>query len=211
MSTLRSIMLAGAGEAARLRRLRWRLRGAWQWPAFTMCLGIDALLAHFLPATGDGASPVGAVLLAGFVNLALLAVLAPLGGVWLRRRRPDLPRVVANDYAGTALVVAAAVVLLVLGLIHQPALAAEQRAFAAQSNAVRAYVLAQPTATYRGNLQRADSMKLDDNLYRTCVPGDSPARALCLFVDTSQSPPGVRRDSNPIPNWRYFGPRRLGR
>ena len=33
----------------------------------------------------------------------LLAALGHLGGVLLRRRRPDLPRVVADNYAGTAL------------------------------------------------------------------------------------------------------------
>ena len=46
------------------------------------------------------------VLLAGFANLILIAAVAPLAGHRLRNRRPDLPRVVAQNYAGTALLVA---------------------------------------------------------------------------------------------------------
>ena len=38
-------------------------------------------------------------------NLILVAVVAPLLALWLRRRRPDLPKVVAQDTTGTALVV----------------------------------------------------------------------------------------------------------
>ena len=54
-----------------------------------------------LPISGDGPGGVlPGVLLAGFANLILIAAVAPLAGHWLRRRRPDLPRVVAQNYAG---------------------------------------------------------------------------------------------------------------
>ena len=60
-----------------------------------------------LPIAGDGPGGVlPGVLLAGFANLILVAAVAPLAGRRLRRRRPDLPRVVADNYAGTALLLA---------------------------------------------------------------------------------------------------------
>ncbi len=188
------------------RRLRWRMRGAWQWPTFAVALIVDAVLLHVLPISGDGAHPVGALLSAGFLNLGVIAVLAPLAGRRLRRRRPDLPRVVANDYAGTVLIVCLMVILGALGLMHRPSVQAGERAFRAQSEAVRLYVLHQAPALYRRNLDRADSLHLGENLYRTCVPGSDIRHALCLFVDTSLSPPGLRRDPNPAPNLSDFGP-----
>jgi hypothetical protein len=112
-----------------ITRLRWRMRGAWLWPCFAVLTIADGLLLHHLPIYGDGpGSVVGAILLAGFANLFLVAVIAPLGGRRLRRRRPDLPRFVADNYAGTALVAAMAVAIVVGGLIHRPVVAAERAA-----------------------------------------------------------------------------------
>src|SRR5213076_1553554 len=79
-------------ERASLTRLRWRLRGAWMWPAFVALTVADALLLHQLPIATDGVDVVPALLLAGFLNLVVVAVAAPLAGRLLRRRRPDLPR-----------------------------------------------------------------------------------------------------------------------
>ena len=41
-------------ESVRWRRLRWRLRGAWQWPAFIVLTLVDALLVARLPFQGEG-------------------------------------------------------------------------------------------------------------------------------------------------------------
>src|SRR4051812_17810009 len=40
-------------ESVRWRRLRWRLRGAWQWPAFAVLTVVDALLVARLPFQGE--------------------------------------------------------------------------------------------------------------------------------------------------------------
>ena len=94
-------------------RLRWRLRGAWLWPAFIGLTVVDGVLITLLPPyTGTPPGLVGGLLLAGFANLLLTAVVAPFAGRALRRRRPDLPRPVALDQAGTALLCALTVVLL---------------------------------------------------------------------------------------------------
>ena len=90
-----------------LTRMRWRLRGAWLWPAFIALTLAEGVALQVLPIAGDGPGGVlPGVLLAGFANLILVAAVAPLAGHGLRRRRPDLPRLVAQDYAGTALLLA---------------------------------------------------------------------------------------------------------
>jgi hypothetical protein len=182
-------------------RLRWRLRGAWMWPAFVALTVLDGLLIHANPLAGDGTGLVPALILAFFFNLVAVAVLGPMVGAVVRRRwRPDLPRMVANDYAGAAMLVLVAAGVLAAGLAHRPAVREERGDFAAQAAAARRYLVAQAPAAYSRNLNRADTLQLDADLYRTCVPGPDPRRDLCLFVNTDQSPPGVRRDPNNEPN-----------
>ena len=194
-------------ENVRLTRLRWRLRGAWMWPTFAALTVFDALLLGALPIAGEtGPDFVPGLLLAGFLNLIAVAAIAPLVGLALRRRRTGLPRMVANDYAGTALVVAVAGVLLAAGLLHRPAVQAAKRDRAAQLAAAQRYVLARAPAEYRAHVALADTVRLDSDLFRTCVPGARPERALCLFVDTSQSPPGVTLDRSRAPNAMAGGP-----
>ena len=72
----------------RLTRLRWRRRGAWQWPALWLLTLADALVLHWLPFSGeDGSALLAGFLFAGFANLAIVAVLGPALGAALRRRR----------------------------------------------------------------------------------------------------------------------------
>jgi hypothetical protein len=193
-------------ENVRLTRLRWRLRGAWMWPTFVALTVFDALLLGALPIAGEtGPDFVPGLLLAGFMNLVAVAVIAPLVGLVLRGRRTGLPRVVANDYAGTALVVVVSVVLLAVGLIHRPAIQEAKRDRAASLAAVQRYVLMRAPAQYRAHVALVDTARMDSDLFRTCVPGARPERALCLFVDTSQSPPGLTLDHSRAPNAAAVG------
>jgi hypothetical protein len=50
-----------------------------------------------------------------------------------------------------------------------------------------------------------DTLKLESDLYRTCVPGRDPDRAFCVFVSTDTSPPGVRADANRETNTSFAG------
>jgi hypothetical protein len=188
-----------------MARLRWRLRGAWQWPTFVVALVGDTVLLHLLPPFGDGTGVAAAVLLALGVNLVTVGVIGPACGLLVRRLRPDLPRVVASNYAGTALLIVVAAALAALGVAHRPAVASQRRAFSEQAAAVRLYVLSQAPAYARG-LQRADTWSVDTNLYRTCVPGSSAARLLCLIVNTASSPPGLTVDPDHSPNSSYTAP-----
>jgi hypothetical protein len=198
---------SGPVERLWLPRLRWRMRGAWQWPAFAMLTLLDGVVLTELPFYDRGpGSLAGGWLLATFFNLIAVAVVAPVAGRWLRRRRPDLPRSVAADYAGTAAIVAAAVSFLVGGVLHRPAVDAQHAEVAAVVASTHEYVVAQAPA-YRRGLTGVDPMRVEDGLYRSCVPGADPQRWLCLFVHTDQHPAGVTRDPDEAPNavYRYHG------
>ncbi len=190
-------------ESVRLRRLRWRLRGAWQWPTFAALTVADAVLLVRLPFQGEGIDVAGALIAAGFINVLALALLAPLGGLLLRRRRRDLPFLIARDYAGTTLLVVAFAGLLTGGLLHRSVLRDERADRAAVYVAVHRYVVrARPEFT--AGLAYMSTRKLEDDHYRACVdrPDDMP---ICLFVNTDQSPPGITRDPAREPNellWR---------
>lgn len=187
------------------RRLRWRLRGAWQWPAFAALTFVDGVLLAELPFTGDGPGLYGGILLAGFANLFALAVLAPAVGRLVRRRRPDLPRMIASDYAGAWLLLTISAGLGVAGLLHRPTVMAEHRDEAAVAAALHDYVLRE-APEHRGALGAMDARQLEPELYRACVPAGEPGRALCLFVNTAQRPPGLTRDTDETPNSEFRVP-----
>jgi hypothetical protein len=190
------------GEILWASRLRWRIRGATLWPAFAVAVAGDALLLQLLPVQGDdGPGVVAAVLLAGFVNLFVVAVGAPLVGGVLRRRRPSAPRVVADDRAGTVLLGAVALLLLALGLAHAPSVHSAHRKLDAQREAARRFMLTRAPPQFRANLDRLDTWKQGPDLYRTCAPGAfTTARAYCVIVRTDRSPPVVVADPDRRPN-----------
>src|SRR3954462_5223143 len=82
-------------------RLRWRLRGAWLWPAFVAFTIVDGLLLHFLPPvrlgfTREGMTLIFGVIVATFANLVLVGALAP----WMARRLAARPAVAAGGALG---------------------------------------------------------------------------------------------------------------
>jgi hypothetical protein len=193
------------GEVERLwwPRLRWRLRGAWQWPAFALLTVVDTAVLLELPYYGDGPeTPLAAFLLAGFANLVAVAAVAPLAARLVRRRRPDLPRLIATDYAGTVAMMAITLALVAGGLAHRPAVAAEHADANAAVLAAHDYVLGRHPG-YAGRLSALDVMRVEEDLYRACVPSGDPRRWLCVFVSTEQPPPRVTRDMDEAPNASY--------
>lgn len=189
------------------RRLRWRLRGAWQWPLFIALTLLDGIALVVLPPY-DGApeNMFPAVILAGFANLLTIVLLGPPLGRWLRHRRPDLPRAIALNYAGASLVVGLSALLLAAGLAHRSAVQAEEARESAVAAAMHDYVVAEEPEL-RGSLGAIDAIRLEPDYYRACIPSDEPRRWFCLFVSTDQQPPGVTRDSEEASNssWRPYG------
>ena len=174
-------------------------------PILTFLVGSSILLLllfYIGTVRHDSKRLYGTLLIAGVVNLVAVALVAPLVARGLRRRRPDLPGEVARNYSGTALICAIAVALVAGGLAHRPAAREAERDLALQFAAVREYVVAQEPA-YRDGLASADTLRISEDLYRTCVPGDDPRRPLCLVVSTDQHPAGVSRDPDRTPNARF--------
>lgn len=162
----------------------------------------DAVLLVVLPIAGTGPPFVDALLLATFFNLVAVAALGRGLAWWVRRRRPDVPKVVAEDRAGVALLCVVTAALVLAGSLHAPGAGEAKRAVRAQRDAVRAFVLAHGAAVHRAHLGAMDTEQHGPDFFRTCVPGD-PARdiaALCLLVDTAQDPPRVHVDRDRSPN-----------
>jgi hypothetical protein len=201
-------MQAAAQEEWRqaARRMRWRLRGAWMWPVFAVLTLVDAALIHTLPLAGEAATLVGGLLLGGFFNLLAIAVVAPLVAILVRRRRPDLPRVVAVDYVGTVLLLGVTTTFLAIGLSHRSTILASRDAMALQAGVASRYVAAQGSPDHRARVHEMTTLQFEQQLYRTCVPGNDPDRWLCLFVDTSTSPAGVTLDANRESNASFNRP-----
>jgi hypothetical protein len=192
------------GLHGRLRRLRWRLRGAWLWPTFAAATIADVVLLHVLPIAGNGGTGwVPAFLLAGCLNVVAVAGLGGIGGWLLRRRRPDLPKVVADDRAGTALVLLVSAAFVGFGLAHRADVRDHEDDVAAMSTAARQWFAAQAPAEYRRRIASADTLQIAPELYRTCVPGDDPDRWLCIYLDTSGRPVTARRDTSGASNARF--------
>jgi hypothetical protein len=174
------------------------------WPAFAVLTLAEGVLFEVLPFSGDGPGGlVPALLLAAGLNLIVVAGLAPLAGMLLRRRRPDLPRAIAADHCGTVLLAALFASLVVAGLVNHSSVARDERDRAASYVAASRYVHAQ-APEYADRLPAMDAVRVEVGMYRTCIPGADPERPLCLFVNTDQTPAGVTRDPERIPNalWR---------
>ena len=137
---------------------------------------VDAVLVARLPFQGEGADAIGAMLLAGFFNLLAVALVAPVLGMLLRRRRRDLPFMIARDYAGTALLV----VITVRACSRAGWRTARRWSTSAPTEravfaAVHDYVVAsEPRVRRRPG--RAEHARLEPEHYRACVdgPGEAP-------------------------------------
>lgn len=172
-----------SGIRARLARFRWRRRGAWLWPTFVVLTAVDAVIGHALPPIGDSQQIVAAALLGGIFNLIGVIVLSwPLSLV-IRRLRPDLPAMVARDYAGTFVVVAITAALLGAGIAHRPTIL--QRSTDARDAAVRAaaWIGVRAPATFRREAARLNTLTIEPGrLYRSCVLSGDGKQTYCVIV-----------------------------
>jgi hypothetical protein len=195
-------------------RLRWRLRGnSWLWPAFAAAVVADAAILHFLPPVGSeqqinapaGLNIVGDVIVAGFTNLFLVAVIAP----WLAKRlseRPVLEGEIQPPYelhfgrTAAILMSVAGLGLIVVGLGNRPLIVSETKATETNARLVRAYVFNHGNAEMRRNLETANTARLASNFFRTCIANDHRTRYWCFFVDTKSDPAKLSVDSDSRPN-----------
>lgn len=183
-------------------RLRWRLRGAWLAPLLVVLTAADTLLLHLRPIAGDGATePVAGLLLASFLNLVAIAALAPIGGIALRRARPDLPKVVARNYAGAALVAAVTAGLLIGGLLHHDSVVRNRAALGDAHARGQAWIGTHAPAAFRRHVELADTIEIvAGRVYRTCAPALRAERAWCVVVRAGVPDPGGIRPDGGTPN-----------
>jgi uncharacterized membrane protein len=171
-------------DAARpLIRLRWRLRGAWLWPTFIVLTLADAAIVHALPLAGDSASLVGSWLLCVVVTLLAIIALAPPLGFAVRRLRPDMPRLIARNYAGAVVTLTVAIGLVAAGLAHRHVIRADLAALQDASARAEAYIGAHAPAEFQHDLRRLDTYEVQPPaVYRSCAANPTGNRFYCVVV-----------------------------
>jgi hypothetical protein len=194
------------------RRLVWRLRGAWMWPAYAVLTLLDAVILHELPPVSGGVDFIPALILSSFCNLFLMGAVAP----WLARRLarreqadggngvPQAVRTeILKDRTAAIMLGVTTLGLIAAGLAAQPLIVSETKETERNAELVRDHVVAEAPAQVRRNLDTANTIKLEDGYFRTCVSYDDRTRAYCLFVDVDAEPPLVKRDPSTLPNQEF--------
>jgi hypothetical protein len=216
------------GSEGRLwaRRLRWRMRGGMQWPAFALLTVGDGVLMHVVPPLASNVELIPGIIVASFANLFLVGAVAP----WIARRMiaereagaatsqpvatngasaagpTAAPYEVVLDRVATGLLLAGTLGLLAAGLASRPLIVSETEATELNARVVRDYVSAHATPEYQRNVDAANTIRLADGYFRTCIPADDRRRVWCVLVDTNLEPPDVREDRSVTPNDEYLGP-----
>jgi hypothetical protein len=171
-------------DTAWVARVRWRRRGAWLWPAFAAFTIADAVIGHELPPAGDGQTVVAAALLGCALNLIGVVVLSWPVATLIRRRRSDLPSVVARDYGGTIVVVAVTAALLAVGLAHRSTILAHREALREATVRAEAWIGDRAPAEFRRDLGSMTLFVIEPGrIYRACVNSVGGARTYCVVVD----------------------------
>lgn len=191
------------------RRLRWRLRGAWQWPAYALLTVLDAVILHELPPVREGVDFVPALIVSSFGNLFLMGAVAPWLGTRLAQREraggghriPLAVRTeVLKDRTAAVLLAIATVGLLVAGLGNQPAVVAETEDVEDAIDLLERYVAANAPPEIQRNLEIVNTDRLEEGFFRMCINYDERDRAWCVFVNVKAEPPTVVRDPSEVPN-----------
>jgi hypothetical protein len=71
------------------------------------------------------------------------------------------------------------------------------------ARAVRDYVLGSGNEELVRNLETANTIRLAEGYFRTCIARDDRRRHFCLFVDTNEQPTDITRDPSAEPNSAY--------
>jgi hypothetical protein len=193
------------------RRMRWRLRGAWQWPAYALLTVLDAVILHELPPVREGVDFVPALIVSSFANLFLMGAVAP----WLAKRLAEreregegngiplaVRREVLKDRTAAVLLVLATVGLLAAGLGNRPAVVAETEDLQFAADVLQDYVAENAPPEIQRNIEIVNTQRLEEGYFRMCINYDERDRAWCVFVNVDKEPPTVVRDPSEEPNLR---------
>ena len=176
------------------------------WPAFVLLTLADGVVMHLLPPIRTGVDLIPGILIATFGNLFLVGAVAPFLAGRMRAQRPGPPapelaaREVLVDRFGTALLAAGLLGLVAAGLATRPLVVSETEATDANARAVRDYVYSSGDKELIRNIETANTIRLSDDYFRTCVARDDRRHNFCVFADTSKRPVAIVRDSSAEPN-----------
>jgi hypothetical protein len=189
-------------------RLRWRLRGAMQWPAFVFFTLLDGVvIAELPPAVIKEPNLIVGVLAATFGNLVLIGAVAPFLARRLAEREADQTgREILQDRVATVLLAVGLLACLVSGLANRPVIVSETEDTEEVGRQLRAYVERSGSEELRRNLETANTIRLSEGYFRVCIARDERRRYFCLFVDTGKDPTQVRRDPSAQPNAGFAAP-----
>jgi hypothetical protein len=184
------------------------------WPTFISVTLLDGVLLHLLPPIGTGVDLIPAILVATFGNLVLIGAVAPLLArrMWKRRpaAEPGAPAraqlEVLSDRIGTGLLLATVVGVIAAGLAARPLVVSETEDTQRNAEAFRRLILERGDDELIRNLETANTIRLREDFFRTCVARDDRRRYFCAFVDTSKDPPDVDVDGSAEPNTAYRVP-----
>ena len=174
-------------EAAPITRMRWRLSGAWLWPTFVVLTVADAGVIHTLPLSGTTASWISGWLLGAVLSLIAIIVLAGPLGAAVRWLHPDMPRVVARNYAGALVTLAVTLALLAGGIVHQHVITSDNFAFQDATARAQAYIGDHAPQAFQTGLRRLDTVEVQaPDIYRTCASDVTQRYYYCVVVNRSQ-------------------------
>jgi hypothetical protein len=181
------------------------------WPSFVALTLLDGLILHLLPPIGTGVDLIPGILLATFGNLFLVGVVAPWFArrMWSRRPAADPgapPKAqleVLTDRIGTGLLLASVFGVLAAGLAARPTVVSETEDTERNAEAFRSLVLRSGDEELIRNLETANTVRLREDYFRTCIARDDRRRYFCAFVDTSHDPARVQPDRSAEPNSAY--------
>jgi hypothetical protein len=184
-----------------LIRMRWRRVGAWLWPSFVVLIVVDAIVGHLLPPAGTTETIFAAALLGLVLNVIVVILLSRPLGMLIRRFRPDIPGVVARDYAGTVVVFSVSAILLTAGLVHRPAIQARHRDESDAIARAQAWIGDRAPEEFRRNLQFVSLLTIEPGtIYRACVPSIHGDRSYCVIVNRNMPFPRSVKFSGYEPN-----------
>jgi hypothetical protein len=186
------------------------------WPAFIATTLVDGWLLHHWPPVRFGFSETGidigaAIIIAAFGNLFLIAAVTPFLAKRLAvRQAAEQPGQVSDrallevykDRTGTGLMAVGVVGVLAAGLASIPLLNGETDSRNRANRALVSFVEGHAPAQIKRNNDQgvAQTVRLADGLFRTCIPFDDRHRYYCVFIDTNRRPTSIRLDHSQEPN-----------
>jgi len=179
------------------------------WPAFALFTVIDALVLFRLPpAAFDFNDPVAPLIVATFGNLLLVGLIAPFLTRRIAARRSggaaQIEREVLGDRVGTAVLAAGLAGVVAAGLGNRPVVVSETEATQRNAAAVSRFVQHTGNPELIRNRETANTFRLSEGYFRTCIARDDRRRHFCLFVDTNKRPVEVVPDRSQEPNSELF-------